>query len=463
MNGGNVVVIGDALLDRDLDGRVERLAPDAPVPVVEAPESRDRPGGAALAAALAAADGVSVTLATALGDDDAGARLRALLAEARVGLVDLGRDGATPQKIRIRAGGRSLLRVDHDGPTGSIGAPPAVFDDLLAGAAAILVADYGRGVAAQPRVRRAVAAAARRHPVVWDPHPLGPRCVPGTTLLTPNEQELALLTPDPRRSGLAALTARARLLARRWRARAVAMTLAERGALLVLDEATPLLVPAPPTAGGDPCGAGDRFAAAAAVSLGRRSVLSEVVEASVRSASAFVAAGGASAFRVPAERSAARGSASLPDPARLIAEVRSRGGTVVATGGCFDLLHAGHVATLQAARRLGDCLVVLLNDDDSVRRLKGDDRPVQPAGDRAAVLRAIGCVDAVEVFAEDTPVAALERLRPDVYVKGGDYALGAIPETEVMSRWGGQLVTLPYLPGRSTSRLLREVVRRGDS
>lgn len=456
-----VVVVGDALLDRDLDGRVERLAPDAPVPVVEASEERARPGGAALASALASADGAAVVLVTALGDDAAGARLRALVGEAGVTVMDLGREGPTPQKVRIRAGGRSLLRVDHDAQPSAVGGPSAALDDVLTGAAAVLVSDYARGVAAQPRLRRTLARCARSRPLVWDPHPLGSRCVPGVGLLTPNEHELASLAGDPRRRGLAALTARARTLAHRWGADAVAVTLAERGALLVLDGAEPLLAPAPTVDGGDPCGAGDRFAATAAVSLAGRAVLSEVVEASVRAASAFVAAGGASAFRVAGTPSAARAPATLPDPAGLIAEVRSRGGTVVATGGCFDLLHAGHVATLQAARHLGDCLVVLLNDDDSVRRLKGDDRPLQPVADRAAVLRAIGCVDAVEVFSEDTPIAALERLRPDVYVKGGDYALGAIPETDVITRWGGQLVTLPYLPGRSTTRLVREVARRG--
>ena len=149
------------------------------------------------------------------------------------------------------------------------------------------------------------------------------------------------------------------------------------------------------------------------------------------------------------------------DAAGLVAKVRAEGGTVVATGGCFDLLHAGHVAMLQAARALGDCLVVCLNGDDSVRRLKGRDRPLQPATDRAAVLLALDCVDAVVVFDEDTPVQALERLRPSIFAKGADYAGADLPEARALAQWGGQVVAVPYLQGRSTTRLLEEAVRRG--
>ena len=127
---------------------------------------------------------------------------------------------------------------------------------------------------------------------------------------------------------------------------------------------------------------------------------------------------------------------------------------MVATGGCFDLLHAGHVATLEAARALGDCLVVLVNSDSSVRRLKGSGRPLQPQQDRAQVLMALQCVDAVVIFDEDTPSRVLEELRPDVWAKGGDYSGVELPEAAVLDRWGGQVVTVPYLAGRSTTALV---------
>ena len=146
----------------------------------------------------------------------------------------------------------------------------------------------------------------------------------------------------------------------------------------------------------------------------------------------------------------------------LIEAVRVAGGTVVATGGCFDLLHAGHVATLRAARALGDCLVVCLNSDDSVRRLKGLERPLVPQADRVAVLEELGCVDVVVPFDERTPEAVLQRLRPDVFAKGGDYALGDLPEAALLGTWGGQAVVLPYLEGRSTTQLIKEVAQHDN-
>jgi rfaE bifunctional protein nucleotidyltransferase chain/domain len=152
----------------------------------------------------------------------------------------------------------------------------------------------------------------------------------------------------------------------------------------------------------------------------------------------------------------------LPTASDVVARTRASGGTVVATGGCFDLLHAGHVRVLQQARALGDCLVVLLNSDESVRRLKGPERPLVTAPDRAAVLLALGCVDAVIVFDEDTPIDALSEVRPDVWAKGGDYAVADLPEAPVVESWGGQAVVLPYLTGRSTTLLIQEAVRRGN-
>jgi D-beta-D-heptose 7-phosphate kinase / D-beta-D-heptose 1-phosphate adenosyltransferase len=467
MTRAPLVVVGDALLDRDLDGRAERLAPDAPVPVVDDPAERRRPGGAALAATLAATlDGRAVVLVTALADDESGAVLRELLELAGVEVVDLGLAGQTPQKIRVRAGGHSLLRVDRATRPGRVGPLRRPGRRALAGARAVLVADYGRGVAAEPGVRAALAGLPARLPLVWDPHPRGPAPVPGARLATPNRAEAAGFAPQVPGAGLAAVTARARLLAERWAAAGVAVTLGPGGALLVEGVGAPLVVPAPPTPAGDPCGAGDRFAATAAGLLADGALPSEAVAGAVTAATTFVAAGGATTVHL-----APRGSAT-PPPApgnesvavhralRLIGAVRAGGGTVVATGGCFDLLHAGHVATLRAARALGDCLVVCLNSDDSVRRLKGPERPLVGLADRVAVLEALGCVDVVVPFDERTPEAVLRRLRPDVFAKGGDYALAELPEAALLESWGGQAVILPYLEGRSTTQLLKEVVRR---
>jgi D-beta-D-heptose 7-phosphate kinase / D-beta-D-heptose 1-phosphate adenosyltransferase len=144
----------------------------------------------------------------------------------------------------------------------------------------------------------------------------------------------------------------------------------------------------------------------------------------------------------------------------LARSVRAAGGTVVATGGCFDLLHAGHVRTLNAARRLGDCLIVCVNSDSSVARLKGPERPLVTEADRTSVLRALGCVDEVLVFDEDTPEKALELLRPHLWVKGGDYRGSKLPEEQALRRWGGRAVLVPFVEGRSTTRIIEEAAYR---
>jgi D-beta-D-heptose 7-phosphate kinase/D-beta-D-heptose 1-phosphate adenosyltransferase len=437
---GPVVVVGDALLDVDLVGDVHRVAPDAPVPVVSSPVERPRPGGAALAAELAARDGREVVLVTADAGDAAAGRVRELL-HAGVRVVGLPSDGETPVKQRVRAAGQSIVRLDSGERAGRItmdGDVHEEVDEVLRTAGAVLVADYGRGVSRLEPLRKLLGAT--RAPVVWDPHPRGAAPVPGVRLVTPNLQETTTFAAERRvdvgaAHGLALVQRQALGLARAWQAHAVAVTLGSRGALLCDGSTTPSLVPGLEVACLDACGAGDRFASSAAVALADGALVSEAVEAAVRSAGEFVAAGGAAsvcASSTPASR-----------------------GVTVATGGCFDLLHAGHVATLRAARALGDRLVVCLNSDDSVRRLKGPTRPLVPAADRARVLEALACVDEVVVFEEDTPVEVLRRIRPDVWVKGGDYAGTETPEAVAMREWGGQCVTLPYLEGRSTTGLVR--------
>jgi len=446
-----LTVVGDALLDCDIDGPAERLAPDAPVPVVADPVERERPGGAALAAALAARAGAEVTLVCALGDDEPGRSVSGLLEGLGVRVCDLGSTSPTPEKVRVRAGGRPLVRLDRGGAgPGCPGPLTAAARDALAQADAVLVSDYGRGVAAAGDVRTALSVLGAA-PVVWDPHPLGPEPVWGSTLVTPNAAEAG--SPS---ASLPQTEDVARELAERWQAVNVCVTLGARGALLVRGSGPAMIIPAVAATGGDPCGAGDCFAATAATALARGTLPLEAVRLAVQAASAFVGAGGAAAFGASTKSAAPVVVGAI----EVVGEVRDRGGTVVATGGCFDLLHAGHVRMLQAARALGDCLVVLLNSDASVARLKGPERPLVGQEDRAAVLQALECVDAVLVFEEDDPRAALETIRPDLWAKGGDYAVADLPEAQTLATWGGRAVIVPYVAGRSTTRLIEEVVAR---
>jgi rfaE bifunctional protein nucleotidyltransferase chain/domain/rfaE bifunctional protein kinase chain/domain len=452
---GPLVVLGDTLLDLDTTGAATRLSPDAPVPVLEAATEVARPGGAGLAAVLAARDGQEVLLVTALADDAAGRRLAGLLA-AQPGLtvLPLRGGGRTTVKHRIRAGDRPLVRLDSGDDRLDVG---PVTDDVtaaLAGAAAVLVSDYGRGVTAAPGMAAALETAAQRAPLVWDPHPRGEAPVRGTRLVTPNRAEAAGFAEreglaETDETGLAVVRRHADALVRAWRVGAVAVTMGPRGALLSYGSGAPVAVPAPEVPATDPCGAGDCFAAAAAQALASGAVTTEAVQAGVLAASRYVGAGGPESLGAGWDRPSARPSAT-----EVVEQVRRRGGVLVATGGCFDLLHAGHVATLRAARRLGDALVVCLNSDESVRRLKGPDRPLVAAVDRCRVLEAFEDVDAVVVFDEDTPDEVLRRVRPDVWAKGGDYAGSELPEAAVLQEWGGQAVVLPYLPGRSTSHLV---------
>ncbi|MFI9387722.1 D-glycero-beta-D-manno-heptose 1-phosphate adenylyltransferase [Kutzneria sp. NPDC052558] len=421
----NLVVVGDALLDKDILGSVSRVCPDGPAPVLDMVTERPRAGGAGLAAVLAASDGVPTTLVTALSDDEDAAVLRSCLSEVR---VVAGRSfGATVVKTRLRAQGHSLARFDRGGSE----RPPEVTDEMIdavRAADAVLVSDYGRGIAADPRLRRVLSQLARRVPVVWDPHPRGPDPVPGVRLYTPNLAEAESL------AGVSGARAAAAVLLGRFRPHGVAVTLGDEGALLHLG-GSPVAVPARRVPVVDPCGGGDRFAASAATNLVRGKALDVAVAAAVAAATEFVSAGAA------------------PD-ALAIEAVRARGGRIVATGGCFDILHTGHVRTLRAARQLGDFLVVCLNSDASVHRLKGASRPVNNQRDRAEMLRSIGCVDAVVVFDGDTPRDVLRELRPQVWVKGGDYSAETLPESAVVREWGGECVVVPYHAGRSTTRLV---------
>ena len=458
---GPLVIVGDTLLDVDLEGTAERLTPDAPVPVLDRLVERARPGGAGLAALMAARDGHDVVLVTALGDDDAGRRVEELLSGVTVHRLRY--DGPTPVKQRVRAAGQSLLRLDSGSTPGTVADDVTGLADVLRGAGAVLVADYGRGVTSVPSLRRLLVDLPRRIPLVWDPHPRGSAPVPGVRLATPNESEAAgfadhIDVPVAEGSGpLAAAGRRADALVANWAAQAVAVTLGERGALLSYGEGAPVVTPAPDVHCVDPCGAGDRFAVSAALALGAGRVPTEAIADAVVAAAEYVAAGGPASLQRQEPRDGGTTASSAEELVRSVAE---RGGTVVATGGCFDLLHAGHVATLRSARQLGDCLVVCLNSDDSVRRLKGPSRPLVPAADRARVLEALEYVDAVVVFDEDTPVEAIRRVRPHVWAKGGDYAGTEVPEAAVLREWGGQAVVLPYLEGRSTTRLVQTAAAR---
>jgi D-beta-D-heptose 7-phosphate kinase/D-beta-D-heptose 1-phosphate adenosyltransferase len=455
---GPLVVIGDSLLDVDLDGSSDRLCPDAPVPVMDLQRRRLRPGGAGLAALLTACSGTPVQLITGVGDDEAAETLLGLLRD-QVQVLAQPLRGSTVTKTRIRVGELPLVRVDSgDGVAGGGDLTPAAVAAIRA-AGAILVSDYGRGMAWQPDLRRLLADRPERLPIVWDPHPRGARPVPGATLLTPNLMEAQRVA-----TGAPTGHARGADLCRRWQAAAVAVTLGEDGALLTQAGAPSSdTLPVPPqlvaeaTRPADTCGAGDRFAGAAAQALRRGCTVRDAAEEAVEQAARFVTDGGAaghSTFGGNNQVSLHPAISADLDVDSLIERTRRTGGRVVATGGCFDLLHRGHVTLLERAREHGDLLIVCLNSDASVRRAKGAGRPLVAERDRARVLSALAAVDGVVLFDEDTPAALLERIRPDIWVKGDDYTGRDLPEAPIVTRHGGRVVLLPLVSGYSTTRLV---------
>ncbi|MDV3126928.1 PfkB family carbohydrate kinase [Mycobacterium sp. 21AC1] len=455
--GRPVVIVGDCMLDIDIEGNATRLSPEAPVPVVDAERVWHRPGGAGLAALLAARVESDVVLVTALAADAEGRELSEMLGSAGVTVVGLPMAGTTPCKTRIRATGQSMLRLDHGDGTVLGGAPPADVAEVLDDARAVCVADYGRGVTAHAGIRRLLTRAAQRVPVVWDPHPRGADPVARCHLVTPNQAEAQRFSAETLRG--------------RWDAHAVCVTLGGKGAMLATEGGGSVHVAVPAAAGvgagrTDTCGAGDRFAIAATLALADGTDVEGAVAAAVDAASRFVATGGAVGVSRPARLG---GHGSGPDESAIISrnteEVRHRlhgrgGGRLVATGGCFDLLHTGHVRLLHQARQLGDALVVLLNSDSSVRGLKGAGRPIVTADDRARVLAALACVDAVVIFDEPTPEAQLELLRPDVWVKGGDYTEADLVEAGVVRGHSGEVVLLPTVAGYSSSKLIAAMTER---
>jgi rfaE bifunctional protein nucleotidyltransferase chain/domain len=291
---------------------------------------------------------------------------------------------------------------------------------------------------------------ARRVPVVWDPHPRGAQPLAGVTVVTPNLAEArAAATVDVTGSGVGAALALGADLVARWDVRAVAVTLGGRGAVVRHRHGACSAAPAPVVSETDPCGAGDHFAGGVAARLATGATVDEAVADAVAGAAEFVARGGGAAVRRVGEAWCQPSGARAPrvpitdlDAARaLVARVRSGGGTVVATGGVFDPLHRGQAESLAAARALGDCLLVLVNSDASVRRRT---RGSAPLADRVAALTALDGVDGVVPFEAADPRAVLDALRPDLWVKGGDHDPADLPETPLVRSWGGEVVVVPY-------------------
>ena len=471
-----VLVVGEAMLDAYLHGTSGRLCREAPVPIVAVEGRLDVPGGAANAAVNARALGARVSMLSVVGGDADGAALRAALDIRGVDTSHLLVDPArrTLAKHRVFAGPQMLVRFDA-GTTARVDRTHETrlietLEALFAGHDAVIVSDYGYGILT-PRVIATLAAlqAAAPRIIVVDSKTLAAYRGVGVTAVKPNYDETLRLL---RGRGAARGPARADVMAGYGPrlldvtgAQIAAVTLDTDGALFFERGRPPYRTYARPADHARAAGAGDTFASALALALAAGGDVAAIAELASAAAAVVVGKDGTATCSLTELRGYVAGDDKLaPDLATLLLRLdalRGAGQRIVLTNGCFDILHSGHISYLNAAKALGDVLVVGLNTDASVRRLKGDTRPINALEERAAVLAGLSAVDLIVAFDEDTAVELCGAVRPHVFVKGGDYTRERLPEAVVVESQGGEVRILPYLRDRSTSTII-ERVRAGQ-
>jgi D-beta-D-heptose 7-phosphate kinase / D-beta-D-heptose 1-phosphate adenosyltransferase len=462
----HVLVAGDVMLDRYWIGEARRVSQEAPVPVVDVERTENRPGGAANVALNVVSMGARCTLVGFVGADEAARELRELLSAAGV-VCDfvVVNDWSTTVKLRVVSQNQQLLRTDFEGPLPA-GCHPELRRRVaahLGSATALVLQDYDKGALDAPHELIGDARALAR-PVIVDPKHKPFAAYRGADLLKPNLQEFrSALGPWRDDAELVALAAQA---CRGLDFGALVVTRGGRGMTVVEKDGRHQHIPARPVDVYDVTGAGDTAAAALAVtrSLGWDAIacaqVANVAAGIAVGKSGTVAVSGPELARaLAADARIDRGVLSLSQLADAVAQARGAGEKIVFTNGCFDILHAGHVAYLEEARTLGDRLVVAVNDDASVRRLKGAGRPVNPLDRRLRVLAGLAAVDWAVGFAEDTPEALLERLRPDVLVKGGDYPPDQVVGRDLVKRYGGDVRVLGLVEDCSTTAIVERLLR----
>ncbi|AUZ87406.1 D-glycero-beta-D-manno-heptose 1-phosphate adenylyltransferase [Arthrobacter agilis] len=467
----HVTVVGDAMLDGWWSGTIERFCREAPAPVVDITRRDYAAGGAANTAMNLAALGARVRMCGLIGTDDAGRRLRTILDDAGVDTTDLVQDPrvGTTTKYRILGGDQVMLRID-DTPeqlsAAAVTAFAARIPGAVAGADAVVVCDYGSGALGE-EVRAALGRASSIDPgtlVVVDAHDTAGWAVLGPDIVTPNAQEAAQVLAtrlDPRSDRAATVTERRRELLAATNAAAVVVTLDRDGTVLLGQDGEEHRTWAKPATEKQASGAGDTFVASLTAARAAGLPLTTSLDLAQAAADVVVHRPGTSvcttADLTGHLQQFADTALATADLLRKVEEDRAAGRRIVLTNGCFDVLHRGHTRYLNQAKQLGDVLVVALNDDDGVRRLKGPDRPINPIADRAGIIASLSCVDYVTVFGTDTLVPLIELLKPDVYAKGGDYTAQMLEETPAVEACGGRVSILDYVPERSTAAVVRKI------
>ncbi|MBG6182474.1 rfaE bifunctional protein kinase chain/domain/rfaE bifunctional protein nucleotidyltransferase chain/domain [Arthrobacter sp. CAN_A214] len=463
-----VTVVGDVILDGWWTGSIERFCREAPAPVVDVQRREYAAGGAANTAVNLAALGARVRICGLTGNDDAGRRLRSILTDAGVDVTGLVADDGvrTTTKYRIVGGDQVMLRLDDTPEKIPEAAALRVAGRVaaaIAGSDAVVVCDYGTGAVRGP-VRKALMEADLPPLTVVDSHDPAAWAELRPDIVTPNAEEASRVLDcrlDARSNRAEAVQARRTELLAATGASAVVVTLDRDGTVLFTKDSEEHRTWARPAVERQASGAGDTFVACLTAARAAGLPLTTSLDLAQAAADVVVHRPGTSVCSTEDLAvhlgSFADTALSAEGLARRVARDREAGLRIVLTNGCFDVLHRGHTRYLNQAKQLGDVLVVALNDDDGVRRLKGPDRPINVLADRAGVIAALSCVDYVTVFATDTPIPLIEALRPDIYAKGGDYSAQMLEETPVVEAFGGSVRILDYVPERSTTAVVRKI------
>jgi len=474
-----VLVIGDLVLDRYVWGDVSRVSPEGPIPVLNVTMEEARPGGAGnVAGNLARLDAV-VSICAVTGDDGPGATLQTQLEELGANTSGIVACADRPTAVKTRYMGfvqsarravQHILRVDRE-RTGAVSAETedrviAWLEEAVAGQDAVVVSDYDKGLLTERILSRAYELAAEHGVLtVTDPKIARPYSVyRGSTVVTPNRYETQVATGIAPRDSESLKTAAA-ALREMTKARNVAITLDREGMYVAGEDEPGLLLPVRAREVYDVSGAGDMVASVIAFMLAAGADMRAAATAANAAAGIEVSKLGAapvSRSEIVADLLAETGFApklkTAEAAAEMAAEARRRNRKVVWTNGCFDILHVGHYEYLKFSRQQGDMLIVGLNSDDSVRRVKGPNRPITGQAERARILGALDVVDCVVIFEDDTPLRLIKMIRPDVLVKGADYTRDTVVGADFVESCGGRVALAPVVEGISTTDIVRRIV-----
>lgn len=471
IKGKRILVLGDVIVDRYESGSVKRISPEAPVPVLENVRSYNVPGGAANVAMNVNSLGGEAHLVGVVGKDDESRILRETLDFNSVdyNLITESRRQTTT-KTRFMHRSQQFLRLDRETVAplepGTVDYAIEIAGEVLPQCDCVLFSDYAKGFFSRVLSEKLKALCSSvRKPIVVDPKPANGYLIESCHLFMPNRNEglqiAGLASTSDENSGEIAS-----LLSSKFNTNVV-LTDGKNGMFLAELGESVIHVASKVTEVYDVCGAGDTAVAAVALVVGAGLCLLDAAAFANEAARVAVTKLG-TAVVLPDDIAASAGASSkLLEWAPLKTEIeklKQTGKKVVFTNGCFDLLHVGHVKYLQAARTLGDTLVVALNNDDSVKRLKGSYRPLISERQRAELIAALECVDYVTFFEQDTPIEILSLLKPDVFVKGGDYSLETLPEAPIVEKYGGTVQLLPvYGDGISTTHIIDKITGSGES